>query len=52
MKNELIRDCLILSMLFIILALILFSQISFWFLGMGIAVIGFIILYLTNQKDD
>ena len=50
MKNELVKDCLILSMLFIILSLILFNQISFWFLGTGIVVIGFIILYLTNQK--
>ena len=50
MKNELLRNFLILSGLFILLSIILFSQISFWFLGMGIAVIGFIMLYLINNK--
>lgn len=51
MKSELIRNCLILSGLFILLSIILFNQISFWFLGMGIAAIGLIIMFFINKKD-
>lgn len=51
MKNALLRNCLILSGLFILLSIILFNQISFWFLGMGISAIGFIILFLINKKN-
>lgn len=50
MKNELLKNFLVLSGLFILLSIVLFSQISFWFLGMGIAVVGFIALYLINSK--
>lgn len=49
MKNSLIKYCLTLSLLFIMLAIILFDSISFWFLGVGISIIGFILLYLINH---
>lgn len=49
LKKKLIKNTLILSLLFMILALILFDDISLWFLGMGIAFIGFISLYIINQ---
>lgn len=49
MRNNLIKYALILSLLFILLAIILFNQISLWFLGMGIVVIGVIILYIINH---
>lgn len=49
-KNELIRYSLILSVLCLALSLVLFSQASFLFLGIGISVIGFIMLYLVNHK--
>lgn len=52
MKKNIIRYLFILSILFIALALIIFDQLSFWFLGIGIAVIGGILLYLVNQKTD
>lgn len=48
-KNNLIKYLLVLSALFIILAAILFSEISFWFLGIGISIIGCIILYKINH---
>lgn len=50
MKRDLIKNCLELSVLFIILAILLFNQMSFWFLGIGIVVIGLIVLYLLNSK--
>lgn len=50
-KNDVIKYSLALSILCIILSIILFDNISFWFLGMGISVIGFIILYLINKKE-
>ena len=49
MKNNLIKYTLTLSLLFILLAIILFDQISLWFLGMGIVVIGIITLYIINH---
>lgn len=48
-KNDLIKYCLILSILCILLSIVLFDQISFWFLGVGITVIGFIALYIINH---
>lgn len=48
-KNNLIKYLLILSILFILLAVILFDQTSFWFLGIGISIIGTIILYTINH---
>lgn len=49
LKIKLIKDCIILSLLFIILAIILFDDISLWFLGMGIVVIGVSCLYIINH---
>ena len=49
LKNNLIKYTLILSLLFILLALILFDDVSLWFLGMGIVVIGVISLYIINR---
>lgn len=49
LKNNLIKYTLILSILFILLAIILFDEISLWFLGMGIVVIGVISLYIINH---
>lgn len=49
MKNKLIDYCLILSILFILLSIVLFEQTSFWFLGIGISIIGFITLYIINH---
>ena len=49
MKNNLVKYTLTLSLLFILLAVILFDQISLWFLGMGIVVIGVISLYIINH---
>ena len=48
-KNSLIKYSLILSILFILLAIILFEETSFWFLGIGISIIGIIILYIINH---
>ena len=50
MKNKIINYLLILSTLFIILSVILFDNISFLFLGIGISFIGCILLYLINRK--
>ena len=52
MKKKIIRYLVILSILFIALALVIFDQLSFWFLGVGIVVIGSILLYLVNQKTN
>ena len=52
MKKNLIKYLFILCILFISLSLIIFDQLSFWFLGIGIVVIGSLILYLVNQKKD
>ena len=49
LKNKLIKDNLVLSLLFIILSIILFDDISLWFLGMAIVVIGVICLYIINH---
>ena len=48
-KNKLIKYCLILSVLFILLAICLFDQASFWFLGIGISIVGSIVLYIINH---
>ena len=48
-RDKLIKYLLILSILFILLAIILFEETSFWFLGVGISIIGFIILYTINH---
>lgn len=48
-NNKLIKYSLILCILFILLAIILFNEISFWFLGVAISAIGFIILYKINH---
>lgn len=49
MKNKIIKYSLILSILFILLAIVLFEQSSFWFLGIGISIVGFIMLYIINH---
>ena len=49
-KKELLRYSLILSALCILLAIVLFNQASFLFLGTGISVVGFIFMYLFNRK--
>ena len=49
MKNKLTTCLIILGILFIVLATILFSEISFWFLGIGISIIGFMLLYKINH---
>ena len=48
-KDKFIKYALILSILFILLAIILFEQASFLLLGIGISIIGFIILYIINH---
>lgn len=48
-NNKLIKYSLILCILFLILAIILFDEVSFWFLGIAISIIGFIMLYKINQ---
>lgn len=48
-KNDLIKYALTLSILCILLSIVLFDQVSFWFLGIGISVIGFISLYIINH---
>lgn len=50
MNNNIIKYCIVLSILFILLAIILFDDISLWFLGMSIVVIGSIFLYFINRK--
>ena len=50
MNNNIIKYCIVLSILFILLAIILFDDISLWFLGMSIVVVGSIFLYLINRK--
>ena len=49
LKNNIIKNTLVLSLLFILLAIILFDDASLWFLGMGIVVIGVISLYIINR---
>lgn len=49
LKKNLIKNLVILSLLFIILAIILFDSASLWFLGMGIVVIGILSLYVINH---
>lgn len=51
MKDKIIKYLLTLSILFIVLSIVLFDNISFLFLGIGISVIGLIILYLINKKE-
>lgn len=48
-KDKLIKYALILSVLLILLAIILFEEASFVFLGVGISIIGFIVLYIINH---
>lgn len=48
-KNNLIKYLLALSFLFILLSIILFSEVSFVFLGLSIVIIGSIILYKINH---
>lgn len=48
-NNLVIRLFISLSILFLLLALLLFDEVSFWFLGIGISIIGFIILYIINH---
>ena len=50
MNNSVIKYCIVLSILFVLLAIILFDDISLWFLGMSIVVVGSIFLYLINRK--
>lgn len=50
MNNNIIKYCIVLSILFVLLAIILFDDISLWFLGMSIVVVGSIFLYLINRK--
>jgi len=49
MENNLIKFLIILAVLFIVLSSILFSEVSFWFLGIGISIIGSILLYKINH---
>jgi len=49
LNNNLIKFSIALSILFFILALVLFSDVSFWFVGIGISIIGFVILYKINH---
>ena len=49
-KNNLVKFSLILSGLFIILSIVIFDEVSFWFLGIAIAIVGFNILYKINEK--
>ena len=49
MTNNIVKYLIILSCLFIILSIILFSEVSFWFLGIGISIIGSILLYKINH---
>jgi hypothetical protein len=49
LKNKIIKDLLILSALFVLLAIIVFDEISLWFLGMGIVFIGIILLNVINR---
>ena len=51
-NNNLFKYFVILATLFIVLSIILFNQASFWFLGIGIAILGFIILYEINNKKN
>ena len=51
MKDKIVKYLLTLSILCIVLSIVLFDNISFCFLGIGISVIGFIILYLLNKKE-
>ena len=48
-KNNLIKYLIILSILFIGLSAVLFDEVSFWFLGIGISIIGSILLYKINH---
>ena len=48
-KNKLINYTLTLSALLILLSIILFEEASFVFLGIGISIMGFIILYIVNH---
>jgi len=49
LKNNIIKYILILSLLFISLAIVLFDNASLWFLGTGISIIGIILLYNINH---
>jgi len=49
MKNKILNYLLILILLFILLSIVLFDNASLWFLGIGISIIGFIILYIINH---
>ena len=49
LENKLIKYTLVLSLLFIALAIVLFDNVSLWFLGMAIVAIGIISLYLINH---
>lgn len=49
MKNNTIRWLIVLAILFIVLSAVLFSEVSFWFLGIGISIIGSILLYKINH---
>lgn len=49
LKNKLIHYTLILSLLFILLAIILFDDISLWFIGMAIVALGIISWHLINH---
>ena len=49
MKNNIITWLIVLAILFIVLSAILFSEVSFWFLGIVISIIGSILLYKINH---
>ena len=49
LKNKLIKNNLVLCVLFILLSIILFDDISLWFLGIAIAIVGIICLYKINH---
>lgn len=49
LKNKLIKQSLVLIILFVLLAIILFDDTSLWFLGMSLVATGIISLYLINH---
>lgn len=49
MQNNIIKWLIVLALLFIVLSAILFSEVSFWFLGIGISIIGSILLHKINH---
>lgn len=49
MKNNTVRYLFALAFLSIILAIVIFDELSFTFLGIGLIIIGCVALYLINR---